>query len=105
MNSKKFLKRKENFVCLVCGVSVVGDGFTDHCPNCLFSLHIDLFPGDRKAVCKGLMEPIGLIKKNGREKIVYRCQKCGKQKLNRPAKDDNQQVLIKLSTQAVLTKS
>ena len=104
MNSKKFLKRKENFVCLVCDSHVVGDGFTNHCPNCLFSLHVDIFPGDRKAVCKGLMEPIGLIRKSGREKIVYRCLKCGAQKLNRPSKSDNRELLIKLSTQAVLTK-
>ncbi len=50
------------------------------------------------------MEPIGLIRKSGREKIVYRCLKCGAQKLNRPSKSDNRELLIKLSTQAVLTK-
>ncbi len=31
--------------------------YRNHCPFCLFSLHVDNIPGDRNNTCKGLMEP------------------------------------------------
>ena len=55
-----FIRKIENFTCNNCGTFVVGDGYTNHCPNCLFSKHVDTSPGDRKSSCKGLMEPIGI---------------------------------------------
>ena len=55
---KKFTKRKENFICENCGHFVVGNGFTNHCPNCFFSKHVDINPGDRLCSCNGLMKPI-----------------------------------------------
>jgi len=45
---KKFQKRIENFTCEKCGLFVKGTGYTDHCPNCLWSKHMDINPGDRK---------------------------------------------------------
>jgi len=59
MPSLKFKKRKEDFFCENCGENVSGDGFTNHCPKCLWSKHVDVFPGDRKGSCNGLMKPIG----------------------------------------------
>jgi len=84
----KFKRKIENFKCAVCGTLVEGNGYTDHCPNCLWSKHIDINPGDRTNSCHGLMEPIGLEKKKGEFKIQYRCQKCGERKLNVVSKED-----------------
>jgi rubrerythrin len=94
---KKFSKKVEDFTCEVCGQKVKGSGYTDHCPHCLFSKHVDLFPGDRKAKCKGLMEPIGVIKRKGKWQILYRCQKCGHERFNKIAPEDNQEEIAELS--------
>ena len=59
IGEKRFTRTIENFTCGICGTEVKGSGYTDHCPKCLWSEHVDIFPGDRKAECGGLMEPIG----------------------------------------------
>lgn len=46
----------------------------------------------------GLMEPVGLETKEGKTQIVFMCQSCGKQGKNIIAPDDNQELLIELST-------
>ncbi len=62
----------------------------NHCPFCLFSLHVDDRIGDRSASCKGLMLPIGkVLKKDGEEVIVHKCIKCGMVRKNRVAGDDD----------------
>jgi hypothetical protein len=67
MMGKKFTKRIEDFTCEVCGAKVKGTGFTDHCPQCLVTgKHVDVFPGDRKAACGGLMKPSGSITAKGK---------------------------------------
>lgn len=83
-----FRRRVEDFVCEHCGQRVTGSGYTNHCPNCLWSKHVDVFPGDRIATCHGLMEPIGLNWKQGQYQIVHRCQRCGQQKTNRTVPAD-----------------
>lgn len=95
--SRTFLKKKEDFVCLVCGKRVFGTGYTDHCPQCLFSLHVDVFPGDRKAKCRGLMEPVGVEKKKGEWRILYQCQKCNHQHWNKTAPGDDFEKIVALS--------
>lgn len=87
--SQKFIKTKEDFVCKVCEAQVEGNGYTDHCPFCLWSRHMDIFPGDRQNPCRGLMEPVGLIRKKGEWRIVYRCQRCGERKINKASPADN----------------
>lgn len=47
------------------------------------------------------MKPIGAIKEAGEWKIIYQCQKCGYQHKNKAEKEDNQEKLIKLSTNPV----
>lgn len=93
---KKFRKKKENFKCRNCRKMVKGDGYTNHCPYCLFSLHVDENPGDRQANCGGLMRPVGIIQKHGEIKIVHRCEKCKKEKINRLSPKDNQEALLKI---------
>ena len=57
---KQFVRRREDFVCEHCGTKVVGDGYTNHCPKCLWSKHVDIMPGDRAEDCQGLMRPIDI---------------------------------------------
>jgi len=51
---KKFQKKKEDFKCEKCGREVIGTGYTNHCPDCLWSKHVDVNPGDRQSKCLGL---------------------------------------------------
>ena len=89
------------FICKKCGfkVSRLGYSYRDHCPNCLYSKHIDKNLGDRKNKCQGLLKPISMEKFEDTYKIVYICEKCGQQRKNLMAKDDNMNVLINLSVQ------
>ena len=53
---KKFNMIDEEFECINCGelVSKLEYSARDHCPYCLYSIHIDINPGDRANDCKGL---------------------------------------------------
>lgn len=59
MESKRFSKNDSGFVCAHCGKKVEPLGYTsrNHCPFCLWSLHVDENPGDRACECGGEMEP------------------------------------------------
>lgn len=96
--SSKFKKKKENFVCDNCGKETFGDGFTNHCPVCLFSKHVDIFPGDRAENCDGLMTPIATEESGGEWSIIHKCQKCGTERKNKVAKEDDFEKVIKIST-------
>lgn len=87
--SGKFIKNKEDFTCAHCGFEVVGNGFTNHCPKCLYSLHVDVFPGDREAGCGGLMEPVALEGTQKEYVIVHKCKACGTTKKNKISMDDS----------------
>lgn len=86
--SQKFQRKIEDFACENCGFQVTGDGFTNHCPHCLYSKHVDIFPGDRAENCGGLMEPIGVELEKGKYIVVQRCLKCGKTWRNEAKPDD-----------------
>ena len=92
----------DSFICKVCGWPVVsagaGSNHRNHCPNCLYSIHLDNEPGDRESRCHGRMEPIGVwVRKNGEWAIIHRCIKCGKIGSNRVAADDNPMKLMALA--------
>ncbi len=75
---KKFRKVKENFICDNCGYKNIGDGFTNHCSECFYSKHVDIFPGDRLEDCHGLMKPVDIqTSKGGKYVIFHKCLKCG----------------------------
>ena len=93
---KKFIKTKEDFVCENCGKNVKGDGYTNHCPNCLWSKHVDINPGDRMSDCDGMMKPIGLDKKGEVFSVVQKCEKCGHERKNKLVKGDNFNEAVKL---------
>ena len=94
-----FKKTIENFVCQKCGFSVEGDGYTNHCPQCLWSKHVDVFPGDRTEKCEGMMEPIRVEVKKGNYTIIHKCQKCGVEKPNKGVKNDNFDMLVQISAE------
>ena len=87
--SQKFIKNKEDFICGHCQAETIGNGFTNHCPRCLWSRHVDNFPGDRANDCGGLMEPIGVETLGGQYDIIHRCEKCSAIKKNKTAKEDD----------------
>ena len=74
---KRFQRKIEDFECENCGAFVKGDGYTNHCPKCLYSKHVDNNPGDRTNVCGGLMKPINAFLKNQEWFLEQKCEKCG----------------------------
>lgn len=102
MQDKKFKMIDESFICYNCNINVKPLGYTarDHCPNCLYSLHLDIYPGDRASDCKGYLIPKGIEKnKKGDYKISYKCDKCAYLTKNIKAIDDNMEKIIELSVQ------
>lgn len=95
---KRFTRTIEDFTCDQCRVRVTGTGYTNHCPKCLWSKHVDENPGDRASLCGGAMEPISVSVTSGTEKIIHRCIKCGFSRPQEVAKEDNREVVILLST-------
>ena len=97
LKTKKFQRKKEDFVCEHCSKEIKGSGYTNHCPFCLWSKHVDVNPGDRAASCGGMMKPTRVKIKKGEYSIVNRCEKCGHEKRNKIADNDNFDEIIKLS--------
>lgn len=93
----------EPFICGNCGGGVTpaesGTLHRNHCPECLWSRHVDHRTGDRLSVCGGMMEPIAVWARGGGEwALVHRCVKCGIVRVNRIAGDDNSLRLLGLAT-------
>ncbi|MFQ5584074.1 MAG: RNHCP domain-containing protein [Calditrichia bacterium] len=93
--SKDFKKKVEDFVCENCGEEVVGDGYTNHCPKCLWSNHVDKTPGDRAVTCNGMMRPVRAEENGGEYSIIHRCEKCGYEKKNKISPNDNFDEVLK----------
>jgi len=99
---KKFQRNKENFACEKCGLDVEGDGYTNHCPKCLWSKHVDVFPGDRGADCGGLMKPDS-VEREGEEYILsHACQSCGYVKRNKVQKNDDFDEVVRIAKESAL---
>lgn len=92
-----FQRRTEDFRCGQCGLFVEGDGYTNHCPACLFSRHVDVHPGDRAAACGGLMKPIALEPDGEAYRLTHRCLSCGEAKRNRTDERDDREALLGLA--------
>ena len=100
MENRRFVKNDQGFTCGHCGRFVGPLGYTsrNHCPYCLYSLHVDLNPGDRQNPCRGLMQPVGLeISPKKGYVILFRCTKCVKEGRNKAARDDDYEQLLRLS--------
>ncbi len=96
-----FKKVTENFICDICGTAVKGNGYTNHCPKCLWSKHVDVDPGDRASVCGGMMKPIGAEENGGEWSVLQRCEKCGFERKNKIANGDNFDEVVRLSTKFI----
>ena len=100
MEQKLFTKNDSGFICEHCGKEVKPLGYSsrNHCPYCLYSKHVDVNPGDRAAECGGQMKPIA-VTQNAKKGFVitHRCEKCGATRNNKMQKDDNMDLLIKLT--------
>ena len=77
---KRFTKNDDSFICAHCGKEVKPLGYSsrNHCPFCLWSLHVDKNPGDRAEECRGELRPVKVLPdaKKGYI-IVHKCEKCG----------------------------
>jgi hypothetical protein len=80
------------FECGRCGCSVVPlsrGGFRNHCPECLWSRHVDDVPGDRASSCGGLMRPERLEGSPGSGwYLVHVCAECGFSRRSLTAEND-----------------
>jgi hypothetical protein len=92
-----FTKKKEDFICEKCNHEVKGTGYTNHCPNCLWSKHVDIFPGDRLEECRGLMEPIKVETEKQKHILTHKCIICGGEKRNKMEEDDNFDEAVNIS--------
>ena len=97
METAKFIRKAEDFKCTFCGAHIKGNGYTNHCTECLSSLHVDINPGDRAAMCHGLMLADHLERKNGQMYIVHKCTKCGFVRRNKVSPQDNFEAVLALS--------
>jgi hypothetical protein len=94
---------QRSFRCGHCGADVThhapGTAHRNHCPNCLWSRHLDdARPGDRAADCGALMEPIAItVRGDGEWILVHRCTGCDQLHLNRTAGDDDPLMLLRLA--------
>lgn len=93
----KFQRNIEDFICANCGETVIGDGYTNHCPYCIHSKHVDINPGDRAEECQGLMKPIQVTTKKSQYRIQFECQKCGKKIWNKANLQDNFDMLLQIA--------
>ena len=93
---KKFARHQEDFTCELCHFYIQGNGYTNHCPGCLYSKHVDLNPGDRSSKCQGMMKPIskGLDKKG--YYIIHQCLSCHQLKRIKFLDADNKQIFNSL---------
>ena len=96
-----FIRTTEDFICEKCGFSVKGNGYTNHCPQCLWSKHVDISPGDRAGECLGLMEPTGVTKKGNEYVILHKCVVCGFKKPNKAVREDNFDMLVQISAESI----
>lgn len=99
----------QSFICENCGKKVPlkapGTKNRNHCPYCLYSVHIDNTPGDRQSKCMSIMKPIGKMYKPDREELlVHKCMKCGFIRKNRIAGDDSFELVNKLLVLDTLPK-
>jgi RNHCP domain-containing protein len=96
-------RQPDSFRCGNCRLDVSmrapGTAHRNHCPNCLWSRHLDDDrPGDRDAECGSLMEPIAIaVRGDGEWVLVHRCRGCDELHLNRTAGDDNPLMLLRVA--------
>jgi hypothetical protein len=92
-----FTRRIEDFECANCHALVQGDGYTNHCPRCLWSKHVDVDPGDRAESCGGMMRPVKIEGASPEYVIVHACESCRAVSRVRAGKDDDTDALLRIA--------
>ena len=100
--SYRYRNDEDDFVCRHCRRGVNAESYgtrhRNHCPHCLWSLHLDNSPGDRSSACDGEMEPIGIwVRPDGEWAVIHRCRSCGTLRTNRVAGDDSPWAMMSLA--------
>ncbi|TSC67075.1 MAG: hypothetical protein G01um101472_539 [Parcubacteria group bacterium Gr01-1014_72] len=102
--SSTFKRRIEDFICERCGEKVTGNGYTNHCPVCLWGKHVDMHPGDRANTCRGMMEPVGVLGGTGKWRIAHHCTRCGGERRVNAAPEDDFKKLLALAGRETKTE-
>jgi ribosome biogenesis GTPase len=58
---------------------------------------VDINPGDRAAICLGMMKPVGVENKKGEWVIIHECEICKYQKRNKVSAGDDIDVVAKIA--------
>lgn len=104
----KFTHNNDGFICEYCLAEVppASVGCRNHCPKCLSSKHVDIYPGDRENPCRGRLQAIGyeLDSKKGLV-LRFKCHKCGVETRNvanheDPLSPDDYEKILALSAKA-----
>ncbi|MCL2169123.1 MAG: RNHCP domain-containing protein [Defluviitaleaceae bacterium] len=101
-------RKTENtdFTCTSCNKPVIAikkGTIRNHCPFCLFSVHLDITPGDRKSECGGTMRPVAIISHSKKGwQILHRCKACGHEQPNRTAPDDCTDTIAEIMRKSAL---
>jgi hypothetical protein len=78
----------------------MGTANRNHCNLCLWSKHVDIKKGDRRATCQAGMQPIGLTFRiedsmhRGEIMLIHACAGCAKLSINRIAADDGEDQIM-----------
>jgi len=94
-----FVKNDESFICKNCGKKVDKLGYTsrDHCNFCLYSIHVDIEPGDRLNECRGKLRPVNVLMSSKKDMVIeYICETCGQSVRNIVADDDDKDEIYKV---------
>jgi hypothetical protein len=91
--SGRFTRRVEDFACGHCHREIHGNGYTNHCPHCLWSRHVDVYPGDREETCQALMAPVAALTRGDAYVIAHRCTRCARIRHNKSAPADSRAAL------------
>ncbi len=101
METKRFQRNDSGFVCRRCGAEVppLRVSSRDHCNVCLWSIHIDVNPGDRACGCLGGLEPVTASPDPKKGYVItYRCDRCGEVRRCKAAPDDDRTLIIELTS-------
>ena len=97
-------RKDENtgFACAHCGADVEplrNGGYRNHCPRCLWSVHVDEAPGDRASSCGGPLAPVGIDYRGSKGFVVIHCcELCGAVRRNKAAPDDVDALVALMAT-------
>lgn len=99
MRKKRFLHLNEGFTCLHCSAKVPQHqhgSCRNHCNQCLYSMHLDVNPGDRSSECGSLMKPVFVDVTQVESIIHHECLQCGKIQRNKSSPDDSLEKILEI---------